>query len=441
MGPRIYNLFPLLFGPVSNWVPHLPRIAAMKFDWVYVNPFHYPGFSGSLYAVKDYRLLNPLIAGREQASDEAMKPFVDHARDAGLRVMMDLVINHTAKDSLLVERHGEWFAHEGDGSIRSPHAVDPTDASKITVWGDLAEIDYASRGVCESIAGYWIDLVGHYLALGIDGFRCDAAYKVPAGVWKRIISAAKKVQPRAVFAAETLGCRIDQVEALAGAGFDYFFNSVKWWDLHAPWAPEQYEQFRRIAPSIGFADNHDSPRLASEPPPGLSDAADVKRFCEMRYALAASFSTGVQMTGGFEFGFRRPLNVVRTRPGDWEEPWFQLSDEITTINRAKSECRALNEEGPMTHFERDGCVTLLKSTIDGTAHAVFVVNPFTTVDARLNLESAIGNSRIELDTLRNAVTGRPVTESGLTLDLGPLNWRLLTTNGGSATTSKLKEAP
>ncbi len=31
----------------------------MGFNAVYINPFHYPGFSGSLYAVKDYYRLNP----------------------------------------------------------------------------------------------------------------------------------------------------------------------------------------------------------------------------------------------------------------------------------------------------------------------------------------------------------------------------------------------
>ena len=60
-GPRIYNLFPLLAGSIPHWRNHLPRIAALGFDWVYVNPFHYPGFSGSLYAVKDYYRLNPIF--------------------------------------------------------------------------------------------------------------------------------------------------------------------------------------------------------------------------------------------------------------------------------------------------------------------------------------------------------------------------------------------
>src|SRR3954467_16006187 len=53
VGPRIYNLFPLLVGTVSAWRAELPRIAALGFDWVYLNPFHETGGSKSLYAVKE----------------------------------------------------------------------------------------------------------------------------------------------------------------------------------------------------------------------------------------------------------------------------------------------------------------------------------------------------------------------------------------------------
>jgi len=62
MGPRIYNLFPLLAGRVRAWHDHLERIAAMGVSWVYVNAFHYRGFSGSLDAIKDPFRLNDLFA-------------------------------------------------------------------------------------------------------------------------------------------------------------------------------------------------------------------------------------------------------------------------------------------------------------------------------------------------------------------------------------------
>ena len=73
-GPRIYNLFPLLAGPVPAWSGHLDRIAGMGFDWIYVNPFHYPGFSGSLYAVKDFYAAAPAAPGRRRPGRAARRP-------------------------------------------------------------------------------------------------------------------------------------------------------------------------------------------------------------------------------------------------------------------------------------------------------------------------------------------------------------------------------
>ena len=53
MTPIIYNLFPRLVGPADRWPDHAARAAAMGFNWLYLNPWHYPGFSGSLYAPKE----------------------------------------------------------------------------------------------------------------------------------------------------------------------------------------------------------------------------------------------------------------------------------------------------------------------------------------------------------------------------------------------------
>src|SRR3977135_976110 len=125
-GLRIYNLFPRLAGPIAGWTAQLPRIASMAFNAVYINPFHYPGFSGSLYAVKDYYRLNPRFRGRARGSgDELLAAFTAASAGRGLRVIMDLVVNHTSKDSELVARRPDWFARGEGGEMLSPHAVDP----------------------------------------------------------------------------------------------------------------------------------------------------------------------------------------------------------------------------------------------------------------------------------------------------------------------------
>src|SRR5690606_16236266 len=195
---------PLLAGPVPQWSDHLDRIAAMHFDWIYVNPFHYPGFSGSLYAVKDFYRLHPLLAADGAEPAQLLRNFTRDAAERGIAVMMDLVINHAAKDAVLVEQHPEWFRRDPDGELRSPRAVDPTDPREFTVWGDLAEIAYDNPNTRPALIEYWTDLVKHHLKLGFKGFRCDAAYQVPVEVWQpRSEEHTSELQSR-----ENLVCRL-----------------------------------------------------------------------------------------------------------------------------------------------------------------------------------------------------------------------------------------
>lgn len=346
-GPRIYNLFPLLAGSIRDWEAHLPRIAEMGFNWLFLNPFHYPGFSGSLYAVKDYYRLHPVFQGGSRKTPDALlAAFVRQAEDHGINVMMDLVINHTGRDSELVAQHPEWFAREADGSVRSPFAVDPDhpdDVAKRTVWGDLAEIDYEHPADLEGLMAYWKALVRHYVELGFHGFRCDAAYKVPGDIWAEIIAAAREAYPDTHFFAETLGCQPEEVAQLHDAGFDYLFNSAKWWDFQEDWLLEQYEAYRHIAPSVAFPESHDTERLAAE-------SGGDERVSRLRYLFAAFFSGGVMMPVGFEFGFRHKLDVVKTRPDNWEKPLFDLTDFVRATNEMKASTPLLNEEGLQVRF-------------------------------------------------------------------------------------------
>jgi starch synthase (maltosyl-transferring) len=374
-GLRIYNLFPTLAGTIRDWMVHLPRIAGMGFNAVYVNPFHYPGFSGSLYAVKDYYRLNPRFRGTELGDDALLRRFTDAARGHGLRVIMDLVVNHTSKDSELAASHPGWFARDHRGEFVSPSVTDPADPTRKTVWADLAELDYRPPQQHQILA-YFQQLVRHYVGLGFDGFRCDAAYKVPAEVWRGLIGAAKATSSEVIFCAETVGAPLVAVLALAEAGFDYLYNSVKWWDFESPWLLEQYEAFRHIAPSIGFSESHDTKRLAAELlAAGIPEAA-IEPHYRQAYAFAASYSTGVMMPMGFEFGWSRALDVVATRTDEPEPKRFDLSGFITEVNAMKRAIPALNEEGPQRLLSNrdDPLVVLERQTESGEERAFVLVN-------------------------------------------------------------------
>ena len=337
--PIIYNIFPRLVGDLSTWPEHAARAKEMGFNWIYINPVHYPGFSGSLYAVKDFYRLNPLfIPPGDQDPLEALRQSIAAMRDLGLRVMMDLVINHTAIDSVLAAEHPEWFLHNPDGSLVSPSAIDPADARNVTMWGDLAELDHEGSSDKEGMWQYWEELLRSFLSLGFDGFRCDAAYKVSPKLWTRLIAEARRHNPDALFAAETLGCRLDEVAGLAGAGFDFLFNSSKYWNFDAPWALEQHAEFRAIAPSIAFAESHDTPRL-------MEETGGEVAVQKQRYLFSAIFSAGLLMPMGYEYGFRRKLDVVSSAPDQWEDTGLDLSPFITRVNQLKQDLPVLGDEG------------------------------------------------------------------------------------------------
>ncbi|GAC1303977.1 MAG: hypothetical protein NVSMB21_03810 [Vulcanimicrobiaceae bacterium] len=382
MGPRVYNLFPTLAGPLATWPAHFERIAAMGFDWIYLNPISPTGGSGSLYAVADYYALNPLLRGTSRRDDATeVHAMIAAAEKHGLSIMLDLVINHTANDSPLVRAHPQWYARDAAGAPLAPSALD-LDTGLTTVWGDLAELDYRPRPVRAQIVAYFSDVVRHYLALGVRGFRCDAAYQVPGDVWAALVAAARERRPETLFAAETLGARLEDVAQLGPAGFDYFFNSSKWWDFKSTWLLEQYERFRHVAPSIAFPESHDTPRLAAELA-GRDDAALEGRY-RFQYLFAAFVSAGVMLPMGYEFGFARKLDVVATRPGDWERPRFDLQAFVADVNAMKASLPALGGEGAMRLVPLGGeALALVRAGATPSDAVVALLNPSDTTSAHV----------------------------------------------------------
>jgi starch synthase (maltosyl-transferring) len=224
------------------------------------------------------------------------------------------------------------------------------------------------------------------------GFRCDAAYKVPGEIWRTIIAAAREVRSDIVIAAETLGAPLEAVTRLRPAGFDYLFNSSKWWDFRAGWLLDQYEQFRHIAPSIAFPESHDTPRLAAEL--AGRPAAEIEAEYRFRYLFAAFFSSGVMMPVGYEFGFDRPLDVVRTRPDYRQTPRFDITSFVAEVNAMKASVPALNEEGSERVLgARDNAVGLLRNAAAGTSSAVALINPGRAGDASIDAADVLRGGR------------------------------------------------
>ncbi len=399
-GPRIYNLFPRLFGPIVNWAQHLPHIKEMGFNWIYINPLNDVGFSGSLYSIKNYFTMNPIFAQSEddQTTWASFRTLITECHKLGMKVMIDLVINHTAVD--MVEEHPSWYEKKWavidketksifmfyeeeeeldidlypeekfdmKWQIANAYAINPDNATELQIWGDLAEISFTSPDLSE-ILDFFKRFLDLNLELGVDGFRCDAAYQVPASIWQIFISHVKTKYPKALFWAETLGATLAQYLEVEQAGMDYITTSSKWWDYTAPWCLEQYNEFRQFAPSVSFPENHDTLRLAFE----TKGRKDVQVF---RYFFTAFFSAGVMITSGYEFGLRKKTDVVTTHPDDWGSKFFDISTEIAQINALKAQWRCLNEDGELKHFEYDnhGLLLLRKTSLAEDQHMFLIYN-------------------------------------------------------------------
>ena len=363
----LYNLFPLMAGDVGRWTPHLRRAADLGFDSVFINPVQYPGYSGSLYSTKDYFRLNPLIAGgaSRRSAEAAFRRMAKEADDLGLRLVVDLVISHCAFDSDLIKKHPKWFLMD-KGRVAHPWCME---GEKKVVWRDLAQFDHRHSRDKEGLYGYLFEVVEYLLGLGIRGFRCDAAYQVPASFWRRLIQETRHKHPGTLFLAETLGCSPRDTIQTAKAGFDYIFNSSKWWDLSSPWLIEQYALTRERAKSISFSESHDTPRLMEE----AEGNADAVR---QRYLFSAFCSSGVMMPIGFEFGFRRRLHVVKTRPEDWEETGIDLTGFIRNVNRHKATNPVCLEESPveMLPCDNPNILFLWKGSLRAKQEALLILN-------------------------------------------------------------------
>jgi starch synthase (maltosyl-transferring) len=337
----IYNLFPRLGGYFHLWIEHINRAHKMGFNTIYINPIQYPGFSGSCYSIKDYfkidedRYYDPEHDG---TPEEQFQEVVDYIHEKKMKIIIDLVINHTAIDSPLIHEHPDWYKLKEDGSVENPKALEGERV--VAVWGDLAEIDNRNSTDKNALWKYWKKLVDYFLDFGIDGFRCDAAYQVPVDLWKELIQHARRKRKDALFLAETLGCPFNEVLELAQCGFDYVFNSSKYWDYNADWCLEQYDKLVGKTRTISFPESHDTIRLMDELQGNIEGI-------KQRYIFEVFFSSGVMIPMGFEFGFKNKLDVVHTSPFNWEKTEIDLTHFIAKANRLKYDYEIFREESPI----------------------------------------------------------------------------------------------
>ena len=222
----IYCVFPRQFGSFREVVRRLPHIMDdMGFRIVQtLPPFPVPttyavmGEYGCPFAATDFLSVDPAMAEFDEAATplDQFRELIGavHAKQ-GL-FFIDLPANHTGWASTLQTHHPEWFCREADGRFHSPGAWGVT-------WADLVELDYSKGG----LRAYMADVFLFWCRIGVDGFRCDAGYMIPAETWEYIVARVREEYPDTVFMLEGLGGKLSVTDRLlAESNLDWAYSEI-----------------------------------------------------------------------------------------------------------------------------------------------------------------------------------------------------------------------
>lgn len=170
-------------GTFAALEKRIPRLKALGVSVLWLMPIHPIGVQhrkgtyGSPYAVQDYYAVNPEFGTMAQ-----FKSLLAAVHRSGMRLILDLVANHTAWDSRLMREHPEFFTRGPSGKIVSPNAD----------WTDVADLDYSQAG----LRRYMTDMMVWWVRdVGVDGFRCDVAEMVPTDFWNDARARLNKIRP------------------------------------------------------------------------------------------------------------------------------------------------------------------------------------------------------------------------------------------------------
>jgi len=185
-------------GTFAAFTKHIPRLQEMGVDILWFMPI-YPisetkkkGSLGSYYAVSDFTKVNP-----EFGTLADFQTMVQTIHDAGMKVILDFVPNHTGWDHIWISSHPDYYTQDKDGNI-----VDPIDPSTGKSWGwtDVADLNFDNADMRKNMIKdmlYWLDKEN------VDGYRMDVAHGVPVDFWGEVSTALTEAKTDVFMLAES----------------------------------------------------------------------------------------------------------------------------------------------------------------------------------------------------------------------------------------------
>lgn len=252
----VYEVFPRAFsveGNLAGVTARLDHVRDLGATVVWLMPIHPIGLEkrkgtyGSPYSIRDFHAVNP-----DYGTPDDLRRLVREAHARGLRVILDVVANHTSWDSVMMATP-ELYVRDARGRVQPPNAD----------WSDVAKLDYGSP----KTRAYVIDMMSYWLRdYGVDGFRCDVAGLVPTSFWEEARPKLEAIRPDLFLLAEwsTPDLLAKAFDADYAWPFHASLNRVLSLgapasEIRATWEEER-RNFPRGSLHLRFSDNHDEKR-------------------------------------------------------------------------------------------------------------------------------------------------------------------------------------
>ena len=304
-------------GITHIWYTGVIRHATATDYTAYAIPRQHPsvvkGRAGSPYAIADYYDIDPDLAEDVARRMEEFRALVRRTHEAGLKVIIDFVPNHVAREyrSICKPQGVRDLGQDDDtskhfdpqnnfyycpGASLEP-AFDLEDYEErparctgndcfhpypgVNDWYETVKINYGIDSTgggshhFDPIPSTWtkmVDILLFWAAEGVDGFRCDMAEMVPTAFWSYASQKLKAAHPEAILIGEVYNPAL--YRAYIASGFDYLYDKVGMYDclrgvvcqqraaseITAQWQATDDIRDRMLY----FLENHDEQRIASD---------------------------------------------------------------------------------------------------------------------------------------------------------------------------------
>lgn len=359
-----YEIFPRSYGAYrdedGNWVSgtlrgaaeHLPRIANMGFDVIYLTPIHPIGTTfrkgrNNTLEAGPQDPGSPYGIGAPEGGHDAIHPelgtfddfdyFVERARELDMEVALDLALQ-CSPDHPWVKDHPEWFSARADGSIA--YAENPPKK-----YQDIYPLNFDNdpEGIYQAVK----DVVLKWIDHGVTLFRVDNPHTKPLTFWQRFLADINSTHPEVIFLSEAF-TRPAMMRTLGAVGFHQSYTYFTWrtekqelLDYFVEVAEETAEYMR---PNF-WPTTHDilTPQMTTG---GTAIFA-------LRAVLAATASPSWGIYSGYEFvenvqrpGFEEQIDNEKYefRPRNWDKAnQYGLQNLLTLLNSARKRHPALQQ--------------------------------------------------------------------------------------------------